>query len=172
MGNPVIVRVTHRYNVPALRVFDAWLSPALAARFLFATRTGNILQCEIDPQVGGGFTVTDRRPVTDGEESFLEARHRGVYVEIDRPGRLVFDLSIEPSFDAPTRVTIDVVPMGANLCDLVLAHELGDSEDARANTERTRLGWDTMLRQLDKVLNTRSWGFPAAFKAPGSASPH
>jgi uncharacterized protein YndB with AHSA1/START domain len=162
MGNN-IVRVTHRYNVSAQRVFDAWLTPALAARFLFVTRTGNILHCEIDPQIGGGFTVTDRRPVTDGEESFFEARNRGVYVEIDRPGRLVFDLSVEPSNDEPTRVTIDVVPMGPNLCELVLAHELDESANA-AVCERTRQNWDNMLRQLDKVLNTRSWGF----KTPGN----
>ncbi|HXD43309.1 MAG TPA: SRPBCC domain-containing protein [Ramlibacter sp.] len=160
-----IVRVTHRYNVSSLRVFDAWLTPTLAARFLFATRTGNILHCEIDPQIGGGFLVTDRRPVTDGDESVFEARHRGVYIEIDRPGRLVFDLGMEPSTEPPTRVTIDFVQMGPNLCDLVLQHDLGDSDNARANYDRTRQIWTNMLAQLDKVLNTRTWGF----KVPGSA---
>lgn len=164
----IIVRVTHRFNVSAQRVFDGWLTPATAARFLFATRTGNILHCEIDPQIGGSFTVTDRRPVTDGEESFFEAEHRGTYVEIDRPGRLVFDLSVGPYPDGATRVTIDVVPMGTNMCDLVLTHDLGEGEDARANEERTRQGWTNMLKQLDKVLNTRSWG-GLGFKAPGSA---
>ncbi|MCM2252043.1 MAG: SRPBCC domain-containing protein [Ramlibacter sp.] len=154
-----IVRVAHRYNASPARVFDAWLTSAIAARFLFATRTGNILHCEIDPRVGGGFFVSDRRPVPDGEESFFEARHRGVYMEIDRPGRLVFDLSVEPSFDAPTRVTIDVLPMGAALCDLVLTHDLGEGDDARAMADRTRQGWNTMLGQLDKVLSARSWGF-------------
>jgi uncharacterized protein YndB with AHSA1/START domain len=166
MPNNIVVRVTHRYNVPAERVFDAWLSPPIAARFLFATRTGNILNCEIDPRVGGEFTVTDRRPVADGEESFFDAQHRGTYVEIDRPGRLVFDFSVEPYTDSPTRVTIDVVPMGAHLCELVLSHELGNGTDARVNEERTRQGWTRMLAQLDKVLTTRSWG---GFKAPGSA---
>ncbi|HXE51082.1 MAG TPA: SRPBCC domain-containing protein [Ramlibacter sp.] len=160
-----IVRVTHRYNVSAPRVFDAWLTPVLAARFLFVTRTGIILHCEIDPQIGGSFIVTDRRPVTDGEESVFEARHRGVYVEIDRPGRLAFDLGIEPSTEPPTRVTIDVVTMGPNLCDLVLEHDLGDSDNARANYDLTRQSWTNMLAQLDKVLNTRTWGF----KVPGSA---
>jgi uncharacterized protein YndB with AHSA1/START domain len=160
-----IVRVTHRFNTSAQRVFDAWLTPALAARFLFTTRTGNILHCEIDPQIGGGFTVTDRRPVSDGEESFFEARHRGVYTEIDRPGRLAFDLTIEPSFEPPTRVKIDIVPMGVNMCDLVLTHDLGDSDNARAMAERTQQGWDNMLKQLDKVLSTRSWG---GFRTPGN----
>ena len=158
------VRVTHRYNVSAQRVFDAWLTPALAARFLFATRTGNILHCEIHPEIGGSFIVTDRRPVADGDESFYEAQHRGVFVEIERPTRLAFDLSIEPHLDSGTRVTIDVVPMGTNLCDLVLTQDLGNSDHARAVAERTRQGWDNMLGQLDKVLNTRMWG---GFRTPG-----
>jgi uncharacterized protein YndB with AHSA1/START domain len=165
MPNPVVVRVTHRYNVSAERVFDAWLTPAQAGRFLFATRTGNVLHCEIDPRVGGSFMVTDRRPNADGDESFFEAQHRGVYVEISRPHRLAFDFSVEPFATNTTRVTIDVVPMGPTICDLVLTHDLGHSADAHANQERTRQGWTNMLKQLDKVLTTRSWGF----RSPGSA---
>jgi len=158
MADPFIVRVTHRYNVPAERVFDAWLTPAQAGRFLFATRTGNILHCEIDPVVGGSFTVTDRRPLADGEDSFFDAQHRGVYVEISRPHRLVFDFSVEPYSGAPTRVTVDVVPLGPNICEVVLTHDLGTDPDASAYEQRTRQGWTTMLQQLDKVLTTRLWG--------------
>jgi uncharacterized protein YndB with AHSA1/START domain len=167
MPTPTPVRVTHRYNVPSERVFDAWLTPAQAGRFLFATRTGNILHCEIDPRVGGEFTVTDRRPLADAEESFFDAQHRGVYVEIQRPHRLAFDFSVEPYADAPTRVTIDIVSMGPQMCELVLTHDMGDSEIARLNVERSRKGWETMLTQLDKLLTTRVWGM--GFKTPGSA---
>jgi uncharacterized protein YndB with AHSA1/START domain len=165
MANPIMVRVTHRYNVPAERVFDARLTPAQAGRFLFVTRTGNILHCEIDPQVGGGFTVTDRRPTADGDDSFFDAQHRGTYVEIQRPRRLAFDFGVEPYFGEATRVTIDIVPTGPHGCELTLTHDLGDSREAQANEQRTRQGWTTMLQQLDKVLTTRSWGF----KSPGSA---
>src|SRR3569832_763290 len=112
MSANVIVRVTHRYNVAVDKVFDAWLNPALAARFLFATRTGNILHCDIEPEVGGGFVVTDRRPVGDGDESFFDAQHRGTYVEIDRPKRIVFDFTVEPYTDAATRVELDFLPLG------------------------------------------------------------
>jgi len=164
MADPVIVRVTYRYNVPATKVFDAWLTPAQAGRFLFATRTGNILQCEIEPEVGGGFTVTDRRPHADADESFYEAQHRGTYVEIDPPNRLAFVFSVEPSGSTPTRVTLDFVPLGVSITELVLTHQLGIGEDAKANEERTRQGWTSMLEQLNKVLTTRTWG---GFKTPG-----
>ncbi|MES2632472.1 MAG: SRPBCC domain-containing protein [Pseudomonadota bacterium] len=159
MADPTIVRVTHRYNLPAERVFDAWITPATAARFLFATRTGNVLHCEIDAQVGGEFLVTDRRPTADGDESFLDAQHRGTYIEIDRPSRLVFDFSVEPYSGSPTRVALDFVTLGPTICDIVLTHHLGDDETAQVMRDRTRLGWERMLEQLDKVLNARTWGF-------------
>ncbi|HEY8048485.1 MAG TPA: SRPBCC domain-containing protein [Ramlibacter sp.] len=165
MSPNVTVRVTHRYNVPIEKVFDAWLTPAQAARFLFATRTGNILHCEIEPEVGGAFTVTDRRPVGDGDESFFDAQHRGTYIEIDRPKRIVFDFTVEPYTSAPTRVTLDFVQMGVSVCDLVLTHDLGQSNDARANAKRTEQGWAKMLDILEKVLTTRTWG---GFTRPGA----
>jgi uncharacterized protein YndB with AHSA1/START domain len=167
MSSNVTVRVTHRYNVAAERVFDAWLTPAQAARFLFATRTGNILHCEITPEVGGGFVVTDRRPVGDGDESFFDAQHRGTYVEIDRPSRIAFDFVVEPYTEAPTRVTLDFVPMGVSICELVLTHDMGDSSDARANAKRTEQGWTRMLDMLDKVLTTRTWGLGLGTTHPG-----
>jgi uncharacterized protein YndB with AHSA1/START domain len=114
--------------------------------------------------VGGSFLVTDRRPDPDGEESFFEAQHCGVFIEIDRPRRLAFDFTVEPFPGPATRVTIDIVPVGTG-CELMLSHDLGDGEDAPTYAERTRRGWSAMLRQLEKVLTTRSWGV----KAPGSA---
>jgi uncharacterized protein YndB with AHSA1/START domain len=160
----MIVHAAHSYKVPAERVFDAWLTPAQAGRFLFATRTGNVLHCEIDPRVGGGFTVTDRRPTADGDESFFNAQHRGHYIEIERPNRLVFEFSVEPYATTPTRVEIDIRANGTG-CELTLTHDLGAGEDAYAYADRTRLGWTRMLVQLEKVLTARIWGF----KMPGSA---
>ena len=159
MSDPVIVRVTHRYNVAVERVFDAWLTPAQAGRFLFATRTGNILYCEIDPVVGGQFRVTDRRPDADAEESFYDAEHRGTYVEIEKPHRLAFDFSTDPLGQNATRVTVDFVTMGVSITEIVLTHNLGWGTEAMAYAERTRQGWTKMLEQLDKLLNARTWGF-------------
>lgn len=161
----MFVHETHSYNVPAERVFDAWLTPAQAGRFLFASRTGNIMQCEIDPRIGGTFTVTDRRPNPDGDESFFEAQHRGTYVEIDRPRRLVFDFGVDPFGNDITRVTIDITPSGTG-CELVLTHDLGQSDEPAAHLERTRRGWSAMLHQLEKVLTTRLWG---GLRSPGTA---
>lgn len=158
MNAPLVVQVTHRYNVPAERVFDAWLTPSLASRFLFATRTGNILRCEIEPEVGGSFTVTDRRPHSDGDESVFDAEHRGTYLVIDRPRRLVFDFSVPPYTDQPSRVAIDIVAQGTGSCELTLSHDMGESHYAHQFEEQTRSGWTKMLATLDKELFTRRIG--------------
>src|SRR5262245_12202825 len=100
-----MVRVRRRFSQSAERVFDAWLNPRLASRFLFATETGTMVRTEIDPRVGGRFTFVDRR---DGQD----VEHVGEYLEIDRPRRLVFSFGV-PQFSAEmTRVTIEIAPAG------------------------------------------------------------
>jgi uncharacterized protein YndB with AHSA1/START domain len=158
MSAPLVVQVTHRYSASAERVFDAWLTPSMASRFFFATRTGNILRCEIEAEVGGSFTVTDRRPHSDGDESVFDAEHRGTYIEIDRPRRLVFDFSVPPYTDQPSRVAIDIVPQGIGSCELTLSHDMGDSRYAREFEAQTRSGWAKMLATLDKELFARRIG--------------
>lgn len=158
MSSSVVIRVTHRYSAPAERVFDAWLTPGQASRFLFRTRTGNVMQCEITPEVGGGFTVTDRRPAADGDESVFDVVHLGKYVEITRPRRLVFDLTVLTYSDETTRVTVDVVPLGPQASELVLTHDLGANEHARMLEEPTRKGWVNMLQLIERELFPRRVG--------------
>lgn len=94
-----VVRITRRFSTSPEQVFDAWLDPATARRFLFATATGQMVRAETDPRVGGKFSFTDRR---DGKD----VAHTGEYLEIDRSRRLVFTFSVEGS--EPTRVTITI----------------------------------------------------------------
>jgi uncharacterized protein YndB with AHSA1/START domain len=161
MSSAVTVRVTHRYCATAEKVFDAWLTPGQASRFLFRTRTGNVMQCQLTPTVGGGFTVTDRRPAADGDESVFDVVHLGKYLEIDRPRRLVFDLSVLTfGSDDPTRVTIEVAPLGTGsmACELTLTHDMGSSREAHYNQEASRRGWTSMLATLERELFPRRVG--------------
>jgi uncharacterized protein YndB with AHSA1/START domain len=153
-----MLRVTHRYSAPAERVFDAWLTPAQASRFLFRTRTGNVMQCVITPEVGGGFTVTDRRPTADGDESVFDVVHMGKYLEIDRPRRLVFELTVLTYTEVTTKVTVEVTPLGPQSCEVALTHEMGSSDQARANEEASRKGWTTMLALMERELFPRRIG--------------
>ncbi|KRB40637.1 SRPBCC domain-containing protein [Phenylobacterium sp. Root700] len=133
--------VSHRFDASLERVFDAWLDPARAAKFLFATPTGEIVKVEIDARVGGGFLIIDRRP------EIGDAEHFGRYVEIDRPRRLVFDFAARKDMKDATRVTIEIVPAGTG-CELTLTHE-GVWQDY---AERTQGGWTMILEGLAQAL--------------------
>ena len=150
------VQATHHFSFGAEKVYDAWLTPSIASRFLFATRTGTVMRCEIEPCVGGGFVVTDRRPLADDEESVMDAEHRGTFLALDRPRRIAFEFSVPPFSEAPTRVEIDIAPQGAQACVLTLTHHGVAPEYA----DRTRLGWVGMLMHLDKELGIRRIGVP------------
>ena len=137
---PVIVRVSRRYAASAERVFDAWLDPEKAKKFLFATPTGEMARAEVDPRVGGTFTFVDRR---DGEN----ALHTGEYLEIDRPRRLIFTFSVD---SAPgDRITVDIVPLESG-CELTLTHEMLPEWAEYAS--RTEQGWAGILKGLATTL--------------------
>jgi uncharacterized protein YndB with AHSA1/START domain len=143
MTAPVILTVTRDFDAPAERVFDAWLDPADAARFLFATPDGEMLTCEIDPRVGGRALIVERRPSGD-------AHHRMQFEVIDRPRRLVFLFAADPAEEGEwTRVSIEIEPKG-EACTLKLTHEM-DPEWA-AYEEQTRKGWSMILAGLARTL--------------------
>lgn len=141
-ADPVRVRVTRRYTASPERVFDAFLDPAKAGRFMFATPAGQMVRVEIDARVGGRFTFTDRR---DGED----AVHVGEYLEIDRPRRLVFSFSVDDFATEPDRVSIDIVPLEAG-CELTLTHEM--KPEWADYADRTSAGWTGILEGLANVL--------------------
>jgi len=135
------LKVCHRYPFAPETVFDAWLDPRIAGRFLFATPTGEMIRAEIDPRVGGRFVFVDRRP------DMGEVEHIGEYLEIHRPRRLVFTFAV-PQFDPGlTRVTLDVAAVDGG-CEVTLTHE-GVLDEWKA---QTRQGWGTILAALELAL--------------------
>jgi uncharacterized protein YndB with AHSA1/START domain len=135
------LKVSHRYPFPRERVFDAWLDPKIARRFLFATPEGEMVRAETDPRVGGRFTFVDRRP------EMGDVEHVGEYLEIDRPRRLVFTFAV-PQYDpGDTTVTLDFAPDGDG-CVVTLSHAGVLEEWAK----RTTQGWTTILESLERAL--------------------
>ncbi|MGZ3403335.1 MAG: SRPBCC family protein [Phenylobacterium sp.] len=134
--------VTHSYSASPEQVFDAWLDPAIARRFLFATPTGEMIRAETDPRVGGVFVFVDRRP------DMGDVLHTGEYLEIDRPRRLAFTFGV-PEFNPDfTRVTLDFAPTAAGGCDLTLTQSDVPAEWA----ERSKEGWGMILGWLATAL--------------------
>ena len=123
------------------QVYDAWLDPGHAGRWLFRTPEGSLERCEIDPRVGGRFRIDERR----GDDV---AEHYGEYVALDRPRRLAFDFWT--SFrDERTRVVVAIAPDGEGAL-LTLTHE-GVWADWE---EKTRQGWTMILDGLAKVIES------------------
>lgn len=137
----ITVRAGHAYRLPPEQVFDAWLDPEVANRFLFATPDGVRTRVDIDPRVGGRFRIDERR----GAEL---AMHFGEYLEIDRPRRLVFTFGTDPQ-EPPSRVTIEVVPAPGG-SEVRLSHEIARKWAEWA--DRTREGWEQILRSLEAAL--------------------
>ena len=112
--NLATIAITRHLDFSTEPVFDAWLDPARASRFLFATPTGMMVRVEIDARAGGSFNITRR----DGED----IEHVGTYLEIDRPRRLAFTFGVPKFSPQMTRVTIDLKPLPTG-CELTLTHE-------------------------------------------------
>ena len=143
MTTPVILTSARDFDATPEAVFDAWLDPAKAGKFLFKTPDGEMLTVEIDARVGGRALVVERRASGD-------AHHRLRYEVIDRPHRLVFPFAADPAEEGEwSRVSIDIVPKGQG-ATLTLNHEM-DPEWA-AYEDQTRKGWTMILDTLATLL--------------------
>jgi uncharacterized protein YndB with AHSA1/START domain len=135
-----VIRVSRRLSVPAERAFDAWLDPAVASQWLFATPGGQIVRCDIDARPGGAFVITDRR---DGED----VEHLGTFVEIDRPRRLNFAFGV-PKYSGE-KSTVDVTVAADEAGTDVTIEACGVPAEWRQQTEQ---GWRDLLGRLEEVL--------------------
>lgn len=141
MPDPLRLVVTRQFDVLCEAVFDAWLDAESIALWLFATPGGVMERVKVNPRVGGGFEVFERRGA-------IIAEHYGTYIEIERPRRLVFDFC--SGMDAPaTRVTLDFEPRDGG-CLVTLTHDL-DAAWAEYS-ERVKAGWSGILESLAQAL--------------------
>jgi uncharacterized protein YndB with AHSA1/START domain len=141
------IYVTRRYDAPSARVFDAWLDPGVAGRWLFATASRPMAHVEIDARVEGSFCFVDRR---DGEVS----EYTGTYIEIVPHRRLVFTLSVERHPDIVTRVMVEIAPLKKG-CELTLTHENVPQDHANHIEGR----WTGILYGLGVTLDPASTAF-------------
>ena len=138
----VLVPVTHRFDASAERVYDAFLDPSRASKFMFATAMGRIVRCDIDARMGGTFTIVDRR---NGEDVV----HTGTYLALERPRRIVFTLSVEKYSTDTDTVTIEITPRRKG-CEVTLTHEM--KAKYAPFQDRAREGWTGILEVAAELL--------------------
>lgn len=137
------LRVSRRFSHSAEAVFDAWVNPAMAAQWLFATPTGRMGEVRIDARVGGGFSITEEREGTAWE-------HCGEYLEFARPRLLKFSFWLPEFLEqfGKAIVTIEITPLDDGGCELILTQEQTPEEFI----EQTSAGWKALLENLDGLL--------------------
>jgi uncharacterized protein YndB with AHSA1/START domain len=135
-----VVRVERHFNASAERVFDAFLDPERAKRFMFVMGEP-LVRSEIDPIVGGKYTFVDRR---DGED----VAHTGEFLDITRPQRLIFTLSVPKYSQDKEEVRIVIEPEDHG-SSLTLTHETRGDDETRHLVEQ---GWNGVLDRLAKAI--------------------
>lgn len=141
-GKALFARVTHRFTVPPERVYDAFLDVATARRFLYASKSGEVVRAELDPRVGGAYVIVDRRDGADVE-------HSGKFLELDRPRRIVYTFFVPGYSTNPDRVTVEIAPKRGG-CELTLTHEM--EPDYAPFIGATVSAYEEHLKRLDELL--------------------
>jgi uncharacterized protein YndB with AHSA1/START domain len=140
MANEDVLKMQHSYRCTPEKLFDAWLDPALVGQFM-CPGAMHVSHLEWQAKVGGQFRVD----MTEGDKT---VPHRGRFLEIDRPKRLVFTWS-SPVAGEDTRVTLDFKAQQDRTL-LTLTHERLPSKEAIA---MHREGWSGILDKLTPIFS-------------------
>ncbi|GIL39001.1 SRPBCC family protein [Roseiterribacter gracilis] len=138
----VEISVTQDFTAAPERVYDSWLDAKRLGDWMFRqTMQDEPLHIKIDARVGGAFSFLVRR---NGQE----IDHVGEYLQLSRPGRIVFTWGIA-GMGASSRVVLDIHPHGDGT-RLTLVADIPDQWADYA--DRTRAGWSKILAaQADAI---------------------
>lgn len=137
--NTAAIVVRRTIAASAEDLFDAWLDPEALAIWM---RPGPVSSAvaKVEPREGGSYEIT-----MQGQSGPIV--HRGVYLQIDRPKRLVFTWALLGTAMRDTLVTVDFVP-ASKRTEVVVTHEqLPESAKPSHN-----IGWTHGLEHLDQAF--------------------
>jgi uncharacterized protein YndB with AHSA1/START domain len=140
------IQVSRRFPWSCEEVFSAWLDPAKVGKWMFGPplREEKVLRMGLEARVGGHFSFVVER---EGKE----LDHKGEYLEIERPRRLVFTWGIRGmSESSASRVTLEFREAAEGGCELRLSHALAPEWEDFA--QRTKEGWEKILGSLERYL--------------------
>lgn len=134
------VKISKTIHASAERLFDAWLDPAMLAKFILPMPGMPQPEVENDAREGGQFSIimqvgNDRIP------------HTGEYLKIRRPEKLVFSWCSPFSMDG-SKVTLTFNKINADSTNIELTHVQFPDEESRSNHEG---GWSNILDVLADI---------------------
>ena len=134
------VAVRKTINAPVERVFNAWLNPQTLSKFMVPAPGMPEPRTEVDAREGGRFAVY----MLVGDQ---EIPHRGTYLEIRKPSKLVFSWESPFSTEGST-VSIQFTALSDERTEVELVHLKFKDEEARKDHEG---GWKRILDVLAEV---------------------
>lgn len=133
------------YKAPRERVFAAWTTPEIAAKFLSPDDIKTSVS-EMNVRPGGAFSITMLLP--DGERLVA----RGAYREVRDPERLSMTWTWQednPADEHETLLTLEFYDLNGET-ELILTHERLASVESR---DRHEDGWTKIAEKLAEVLS-------------------
>ena len=134
--------VTRTISAPRAKVFNAWLSPEMLAKFMRTPTGGEASRVKTDPVKGGRFSIV----MITAER---EIPHAGTYLEIDPHSHLSFTWESPYSLDDSV-VTIDLAELGPDTTEITLRQVKFRSEEARQGHTK---GWNAILDNLEESIS-------------------
>ena len=132
--------ISRLIKAPASTLFDAWLDPAMLARFMQSGDGVSVADASTDPRVGGRFAIL----MKVGDK---EIPHAGTYLAIDPHSRLSFTWESPHTVEGST-VTLAFSPEAGGT-RVTLVHVRFRSEDSR---DGHKSGWTNILASLETLF--------------------
>ncbi len=135
------VSLKREINAPIENVFDAWLDAKTLSKFMMPMPGMPEPKTEADGREGGGFTIM----MQVGDQ---EIPHKGTYLEVSRPDKLVFTWESPFSTDGST-VTILFNAIDDESTEIDFTHVKFIDEETRSDHEG---GWNTIIDNLAEFI--------------------
>lgn len=142
--NDLTLNIKRTISAPINNVFDAWLDAQTLAKFMMPMPGMPQPKTEADGREGGSFKIV----MAVGEE---EISHKGKYLDVQRPNKLVFTWQSPFSPDDST-VTILFKAINNETTEIDFTHVKFLNEEARDNHEK---GWGVIIDTLAELLSEK-----------------
>lgn len=140
-GKTVSVTIKRHFDASPERVYDAWINPEMASRWLFAGATSTAADYLLDVRVGGEYRITRHG---DAGKKYVAV---GKYEVLERPRKIVFTFAM-PQFAVDVgSVEVHIAPDGDG--SMVTFTQHGDRPGYEKSTEH---GWSGMFIRLERAL--------------------
>jgi len=139
VSSPDAIEIRRWLPAPIAEVFRWWTEAEMLSEWM--TPFGEA-EAFVDLRVGGGFRIVMR----SGD---VTIHHRGEFVEIEAPRRLVFTWVSPYTGPEPSLVTVELEPDGESATQLRMVHGGLPSDVAQSHRD----GWGAMLERLRAGLS-------------------